>query len=132
MFHGITGMRKLVAICKMESNRPSLDPGGLEDNMATLYTNEEKVAQVVEFLAEYQIAKHYTPDYSGKKVISESTFLGWVMRYDTEGKKATAQDVGMVLGGTVCDPSLMAGRGHGEGPCACIPFGIWMRPDRGC
>lgn len=52
----------------------------------TKYTQEEKAALVEEFLAEYRESRCYTTEFSRKKGINEATFLGWVRRYDEEGR----------------------------------------------
>ncbi|MHC1692022.1 MAG: hypothetical protein AB9828_03215 [Sphaerochaetaceae bacterium] len=49
------------------------------------YTEEERMSLVLEFFKEYQETKRPTTEFSRKKGINESTFLGWVRRYDTQG-----------------------------------------------
>lgn len=53
--------------------------------LLTRYTEKERTALVSEFFGEYQESRCYTTDFARKKGINESTFLGWVRKYDNQG-----------------------------------------------
>ncbi|MGB4405436.1 MAG: hypothetical protein WBI82_01075 [Sphaerochaeta sp.] len=52
---------------------------------ATSYTSEEKSALVREYLENFQTTKSKCYKFAMERGIDDSTFLGWVRKFDTQG-----------------------------------------------
>jgi transposase-like protein len=52
---------------------------------STSYTNEEKSALVREYLGNFQANKSKCCKFAMERGIDDSTFLGWIRKFDTQG-----------------------------------------------
>lgn len=90
------------------------------------WTVEEKQVMVEEFLQEYRQTNCYTTTFARKRGLNESTFLGWVRRYDSgrvypDGNRGRTRAHGEA--GSLVLVAPQSGHGASQGSGLGIEFG---------